>query len=466
MPPFIAFIIWLACLVALLIFDPAKDTKSSWALWIPTIWFFIVATRLPSQWISMEVASQAQAYEEGNPLDRTIGLLLILIAIGILTSRSFKWGVFVSHNPTLILFLSFALISTFWSDFPFVALKRWIKDLGQYLVILIVLSERQPIIAVSTVLRRLSYLSIPLAIVLIKYFPDIGEQFDTWSGAKMYVGPTTSKNMLGLLCLVGGMYFVWDLVRRWPDRKGGRTKRILFVDAAFLAMILWVLRLAASTTSDVCLALACLIIVGGRSKVIRHRPWLLKWLIPGLFCLYLFLSFGLGMNGSLAQALGKDATLTDRTTIWATLLGMHTNPLIGVGYQSFWLGPRLQWFWENAGVGHINEAHNGYLELYLELGLAGILLLGIFLMASYRNIWKRIRLSRDFAILGLALWLILVFYNMSESAFNNSLLWLTFLMGAISMPERIRHRVATGTTRRALNPESLTVEIGSMQREA
>jgi transposase len=33
------------------------------------------------------------------------------------------------------------------------------------------------------------------------------------------------------------------------------------------------------------------------------------------------------------------------------------------GYESFWLGPRLLWVWEQAGG--VNEAHNGYLEVYL-----------------------------------------------------------------------------------------------------
>ena len=53
------------------------------------------------------------------------------------------------------------------------------------------------------------------------------------------------------------------------------------------------------------------------------------------------------MNGDLAGAVGKDPTLTDRTKIWAILLDMHTNPLLGTGYESFWLGPRLQRFWQN-----------------------------------------------------------------------------------------------------------------------
>ena len=43
-----------------------------------------------------------------------------------------------------MVFLSFALMSFCWSDFPFVAFKRWFRDLGNYLVILVVLVRSAP----------------------------------------------------------------------------------------------------------------------------------------------------------------------------------------------------------------------------------------------------------------------------------------------------------------------------------
>jgi exopolysaccharide production protein ExoQ len=174
--------------------------------------------------------------------------------------------------------------------------------------------------------------------------------------------------------------------------------------------------------------------------VFRRNPTWLKVLVPVFFCLYLILNFGFDLNGSMAGAVGKDPTLTDRTKIWAFVLGMHTNPLVGTGYQSFWLGQRLEYFWQNSGLGNLNEAHNGYLEVYLELGILGMALLIGFLVASYRGICRRLVLQPDLAVLGLAAWLVLVFYNMSEAAFEGGLLWLVILMTAISVPERARRR--------------------------
>lgn len=98
MPPVLALFLWLILLIALLRFDPAKHSKTALALWVPVIWMSILGSRLPSQWLGGEVGVAAAALEEGNASDRTVSLILILLAAGILISRSFKWGSFFSRN--------------------------------------------------------------------------------------------------------------------------------------------------------------------------------------------------------------------------------------------------------------------------------------------------------------------------------------------------------------------------------
>ena len=205
MPPFIALVLWFMLLVGLILFDPAKEPGTSLALWVPLTWMFIIGSRLPSQWLGAGYGSvNAQALEEGNPLDRAVFTILIVLAVTVLISRSFKIGEFISRNFALIMLLTFALISIMWSDFPFVAFKRWFRDLGNYLVILVVLSDPRPLKAVRTLLRRLWYLLVPLSILLNKYFPALSRQYDQWTGSGFFVGAATSKNMLGNLCLLSG----------------------------------------------------------------------------------------------------------------------------------------------------------------------------------------------------------------------------------------------------------------------
>lgn len=442
MPPSLALFLWLVLLLALLYFDPAKDGKGSPALWVPLAWMFIVGSRLPSQWVGGQVGTLAEALEEGNPLDRTIFFLLILLAIGILLARSFKWGAFFARNIALMAFLSFALLSVLWSDFPFVSFRRWFRDLGHYLMVLVVVSDSRPLEAVRALLRRLCYLLIPLSVLLIKYYPQIGKQYSEWTGAAMFVGATTSKNMLGVLCLVSGIFFFWDTATRSSDHKTRRTSQIILVNIAFIAMTLWLLNLASSATSSVCLVIGCLMIAAAYSKSIKRHPAFLKVLIPASFFLYLILVFSFGMNAELVKEVGRDPTLTDRTILWKTLLDMHTNPLVGTGYESFWLGPRLRWVWQQFGL-EVHESHNGYLEVYLNLGLIGLSLLVWFLISSYQNICRKLRPFSGLASLGLALWIILFFYNVSEAAFKVHLIWVTFLLGAIDSPQHAEEPVGS-----------------------
>jgi O-antigen ligase len=193
-------------------------------------------------------------------------------------------------------------------------------------------------------------------------------------------------------------------------------------------------------------------------------------LVPAAFGLYLILDLFFGMGGSMAQAVGKDPTLHDRTKIWSFLLGMHTNPVIGTGYQSFWLGPRLEYFWTSAKLGHINEAHNGYLEVFLELGFAGVLLMVGFLIASYRAIWRKGGRLSGLAVFSLAAWMILVFYNMSEAAFESGLLYSVFLLGAIQVPARaerrarVQHGYGIGSPKDSVSAPNLSLEPTNPRR--
>ena len=434
MPPSIALLLWFLLLLALLRFDPARVAGMSLALWVPVIEFFLIGSRLPSQWLGLvQAGTTAQVLQEGNFLDRSVYVAMILLSIGVLAFRSFKWSRFFGKNIALVALMTFALLSVVWSDYPYVAFKRWFRDLAYYLTILIVLSDTSPLEAVRTVFRRACFLLIPLSIVIIKYFPEMGRQYDVWTGAPMYVGIATSKNMLGVMCLFSGLFFVWDTFARWADRKEQGTRRIILLNLSFVAMSVWLLSFASSATASICLVLGCLVLATANVQPIRRRPALLLTGIPvGFAFLVLSSALGLDINSLIANAVGRDPTLTGRTLIWETLLSLNTNPLIGTGYETFWMGPRLQQVWQQRGT--INTAHNGYLEIYLNLGLVGLCLLCGFLVASYRRIWERFNAGHSLAHLGVTLWTVLVVYNLTEAAFPSGLLWLAVLPAALAVP--------------------------------
>jgi len=436
MAPTLAFLIWFLCLAALFIWDPARNPKVSIALWLPVVWLFFAGSRLPSQWLGVSPGSAEAAIEEGDPLNRAVSFGLILLAICILLARSINWRAIIARNPALVAYILFALLSACWSDFSLLCLKRWFRDLGGYLVVLVVLTDQVPLEAIRTLLRRMSYLLIPLSIVFDKYYPERSRLFDPWTGSGMFVGVTTGKNELGSIALISGLFFVWDTVARWPEHRRKRTKRILAVNAGFVLMNLSLLKTAESATCRVCFGLGCFVIFAANSQFFKRHPTILKALIPSIFCLYLLLDVGLGMNGSMAHAIGKDPTLTDRTKIWAFLLGMHTNPIIGTGYESFWYGPRLEYFWQNAGLGPLNEAHNGFLEVYLQLGVLGLLVILWLIVASYRNICKKLSPHQSIVSLALGIWVIMLFYCVTEAGFRMALPFVVFLIFGTAVPLR------------------------------
>lgn len=425
--------------MALLRFDPAREPDISIALWVPVFWMFIVGTRLPSQWLGWTSGIAAQALEEGNPADRVFLSLLILLALITLAKRSFNWTGFFFRNLGLTAFLLFALVSFVWSDFPLIALKRWFRDLGNYFMVLVVLSDPHPLEAVRTVLRRFCFLVIPLSVTLVKYFPELAKHYSPYSGVAEFVGAATSKNMLGSICMISGIYLFWDTVTRWSARKERKTKWVIRLNLVFLLMTLWMLNLSQSATSEVCLVLGCVVILLFHSAWGRRHLALLRILVPVTFCLYVILAFGFNLNGAMVSKLGRDPTLTDRTVIWRAVLNQHTNPVVGTGYESFWLGPRLEGVWQY--MYGINEAHNGYLDMYVNLGVIGVLLLVTLLIACYQTIGKQFTSSFAMASLGMAIWAVTLFYNVTEAAFKGGMLWLVLMITGTAIPQRVEHPV-------------------------
>jgi O-antigen ligase len=369
-------------------------------------------------------------------------MVLMLLALRILAARSVDWRQVIVNNLALTLLLSFALISVAWSEFPFVSLKRWVRDLGSYLMILVVLTDVRPLEALQTLLRRFFYLMVPLSVILVKYFPELGRSYSSWTGAASYNGVTTGKNILGLICVLSLVFFLWDCIVRWPHRHTRETMRVLAVNLALLGMTMWLLRLANSAMSFLCALAGCSLILVSLSGWGRRHTHRLTLLIPSAMALYLLLEFGFGVTDLVVEALGRDSTLTGRTELWRQLLLVDINALLGAGYEGFWVGDRLEQLWAQF-LWKPNQAHNGYLEMYLNLGLVGLCLLASLLIGTYRTVSGRLPTSRTFASLSIAMWTIFVMYNVTEGAVINGVVWFTLLLVGMKVPpSAVRRRAA------------------------
>jgi O-antigen ligase len=138
-----------------------------------------------------------------------------------------------------------------------------------------------------------------------------------------------------------------------------------------------------------------------------------------------------GIYTDAIQLLGKDTTLSDRTLLWSELLKVKINPLFGTGFESFWLGERFRKFAESRWW-QPNQAHNGYLETYLNLGLVGLILLIVLLIATFWKGRRELLTNFQFGRFRLGFLAAVVAYNWTEASFKNiSAIWFVFYIIAL-----------------------------------
>ena len=204
--------------------------------------------------------SGAPSVEEGSPLDAWFYFALIMAGFYVLNKRQISLSEIVRNNHWLIDFFLYCFISIVWSDFPFVAFKRWIKVLGHPIMALIVLTEPDPQEALIRLMKRCAYVVVPVSILLIKYYPELGRVFDPW-GRAINTGITTDKNALGADCLILGYFFFWYLLQTWQTERSTWRRNELWLIAGFLIGIWWLFSQAHSATALISLIIGTLVVV-------------------------------------------------------------------------------------------------------------------------------------------------------------------------------------------------------------
>lgn len=437
MSPEIATFAYAIGILGLFALDRDRSHLTSKALWIPVLWLLIGASRPVSAWLQVAPPSSADAYLDGSPVDRFVFTCLLAAGLIVLFTRANRVGTLLRENQLILLFFGYCAVSVLWSDYPDVAFKRWVKFVGNLVMVLIVLTDSEPLAALKRLVTRAGFLLLPVSVLLIRYYPELGRTYtagdrvsDPWRLA--YTGVTDTKNGLGAICLLFGLAALWRCIELLRDKERPHRLRHLTSQAALLALTFWLLGLANSMTSLSCFLLTGgLIVIASSHRFTRNRA-LVQLVAVGAVFISLLAIF---MAPSVLVAIGKDPTLTGRTDIWKTVLGMAGNPVLGTGFESFWLGPRLQAIWNNYWW-HPNEAHNGYIEIFLNLGWIGVGLVAMIIVAGYRNVIRTYRENPEEGQIKLAYFVVGIVYNLTESAFRMvDPIWFFFLLAAFVVPE-------------------------------
>ncbi len=423
------------------------------------IWMLYSASRPLSFWLfptELTIAKELQ-YLEGSPFDRNIYIVLMILSIYILIKRKIKWLPILQSNLLFGIWILYCGISIAWSDYQFVAFRRWIKDIGLFLSVLVILTDEEPYEAIKTLMKRFTYVTISYSITSIVFFPDLGIAGDLGLARLNYAGVASNKNGLGRICLISGIFLFGNLIsirnfnRKFIQISRNSMHKIsleeskiyperTFIQLFLLIIIFYMLGIINSATSLGGLLLGILVYLAMGFPLIKRNIKIVGIITVILIITAIILQITYDYITMFITYLGRDVTLTGRIDIWKDLLAKRTNPWIGVGFGTFWLGERMTSLWDIYYF-KLNESHNGYLNVYLELGIIGLAFLFMIILQIYKKIRSDLLMDFDYGRFEMALFIIILLYSITEDTFAKfNVMWFLFILIGISIPEKFSNK--------------------------
>jgi exopolysaccharide production protein ExoQ len=336
----------------------------------------------------------------------------------------------IAAVPWLALVAVLAVASSLWSLDPLLTLRRSIPFaaaglLGVYFGARFSQARQLAILRLTLVLLALA------TVVIVFLAPAIGLDHSPGHGGD-WQGVFTQKNACGRIMVLATAAVLFDR-RITPGRLASLTL-FIFVLVMSGSRGAWIIEGA---------LLLCWVVFrlarrsGARARLVFAIA--APGAALGLACLALF------ETPRLAPLLGRDLTLSGRTAIWTQALqSIAQHPLLGYGYDAFWRGmqgPSLQ---VSAAVHFVvMHAHNGFLEIALELGGAGLFLFLLTGIRAGRQLWTLwIRGPIDRIAFPVAVLFLIVLYDIDENTLllYNGLFWILCVGALVTIDGIVRDR--------------------------
>jgi exopolysaccharide production protein ExoQ len=427
MPPRLALILCTAFVLFLLALERRISRGVSPAAWIPTLWLMAVNSKPLAIWFGVTGDN-----ENGSGLDQLLLTGLAIAAMVVLAWRRFDWLGALRRHGWILALLGYMMVSTIWSDIGLVALRRWVRQLIVVLMALVVMSEAHPRWAMESVLRRFAYVLIPFSLVLIKYYPVWGVTY-SYTGVTMWIGVTLHKNGFGSLCSISILFLLWARYRQWRESAPAPGRYQGWADISIILTALYMLTGAQKNSATVattlgvgCATLLCLLLFRKTNPIIRQAVLLIL----------VISSIGFGVAGpflggsniaSVSSDLGRDDTLTGRTVIWGQLMPVfERQPVLGSGFQSFWTTSRRELY-------VFSDAHNGYLDIMMDLGVVGLAFYSAWLLSCTRKLHHVTKTDYYWGSLAISCLVMTLVYNAAESTLNSLAVQLTAVLVLMSL---------------------------------
>ena len=275
----------------------------------------------------------------------------------------------------LVVFLGYCVVSTLWSLDPDHSMRRILLEiLFCGAIVFSVMAVSQP----EGILKPIYWLML---VVLAFNFISVATE---GGGAIGHEGIYNHKNTHGNIVAVALVFCLYFSVY------GSRLSRLAGVAAICVGLFLLF-----EARSKTAMAMTVLAPVMGLYLLVMCRVFRVSMLVTLLAttCVVVVVALSAGAMfdvhfGDALLLLFKDRTFTGRTYIWQfTLDHIQHKPWFGYGYAGFWdVGPSSPKYRAPNFIAKMPHAHNGYLNMALEVGLTGLVLLTAFVTVGLRAI--------------------------------------------------------------------------------
>lgn len=360
--------------------------------------------------------------------DRRFQFILFVLYLGVLLiafthlRRMVRLGL---QTPALAGLLVLAFTSCLWAQFPGLVLRRTIGVAGATLLGL-VLANQLDIGEQLSLLRRVFRIAAALTVAAWAVGLIVGTDFVSGEStvigryqveieAGAWRGIFNHKNSLGAMMALA-ILVEWHLP--------AHTKLSKVWKALWLCAYVVLLFLSHSVTSLISVGLTILLLFF--FKTFRHQY---RLIVPVLLLVTMVSGALVALNAtSMTGALGRSADLSGRAELWRWVAVMILKrPFLGYGFSGFWKGASDLSSVVETRIGWSPEyAHNGYLEITLSLGLAGLLLFAWFVASGLKRAVIRAKEAESVQDLWPLTFLVyFLFHNLGECTilWQNSLEW-------------------------------------------
>jgi O-antigen ligase len=407
----------------------------SWMLMIPLVYFASEGTlwfRTPA--LNNTLASSFGAVvAQSDQRTAIIIMMPIFTLIFVLFLTKLKAIISLSQRQTIFTMLAIlALISCVWSQFPVTSME-YASCLAVNIFFAFYLYQRFTPQQQMQLLLLLGWIVIVFSIILSLFFPQYG--IDHRGGTNgAWQGMFVHKNhcAVEIIFLLSAAFYI-------PTTNSfSKIRRVIYV---LLGLLLAVMT-QARTGWFVLVGLLTYTAVIKFVWKFKLRDRMIVALGTAAIALVV-VTAGILYWGQISYFIGKDSTLTGRTDIWRlVMVSIVKRPILGYGYRGFWNG--LQGESANVSLGDkwiVPGGHNGFLNLWLDLGGIGLGLFLYSLAKTFKNAVLCLRFNKSSYI---AWYLCIVFLtvisNIDESTIlePNLLPWIMYVLACIGLSDGAR----------------------------